>query len=266
MTHYSVLLCVLLPSAVFPAPQNEHFDRAALLRSKKDYQGAVRELQAALKADPGSEAAKQRLQYWFWPLDKETSWTWEETVQGSSGTARLITRRGDGPGEFNGEPVFSESGDSHAAVSGGMPFRSQRFWARKEDGVYMLGEQQKGVGAWTTYSMVFKADVPILSYPYEMSAGRQWTSTYTIKASAGPGISYVLKNKVLRREDVTAPAGTFDCLAIKSEYQASMKEWETTTWFAPGIGVVKMLTIENPGKGERTVVKQRVLKEFAIGE
>ncbi len=61
-----------------------------------------------------------------------------------------------------------------------------------------------------------KPFMPQFSFP--LSVGKQWEGTYEYQSSRGTSGTTRLKAKVLGKESITVPAGTFD--AFKIEYQA----------------------------------------------
>ncbi len=91
-----------------------------------------------------------------------------------------------------------------------------------------------------------------IEYPSSMKAGDQLkdatmhldVSTHGMKQSMD---MQVVDRKVLDKESVTTPAGTWDCFKITSTVHMTMRtagigipiKMDQTEWFAPGFGIVK---------------------------
>ena len=65
-------------------------------------------------------------------------------------------------------------------------------------------------------------------------------------------LTFVMTNrKVVGRETVTTPAGTFDCIVITYDYESKFGvkvKGSTTQWIAKGVGVVQQRDRNNKGK------------------
>lgn len=71
----------------------------------------------------------------------------------------------------------------------------------------------------------------------------------------------ITERKVLGSESVTTPAGTFDCIKMTQTTELKMlvnKKFETVSWYAKGVGMVKSETYDKKGK----VVGSSVLTAF----
>ena len=100
-------------------------------------------------------------------------------------------------------------------------------------------------------NMEMKAESNYLEYPANMKEGDQLKdANFTMTAQNGP-VPYnmdmkISERKVLGKESVTTPAGTWECFKISSKSKINMKmginipmNFETTEWYAPGFGIVK---------------------------
>jgi hypothetical protein len=95
--------------------------------------------------------------------------------------------------------------------------------------------------------------VPLLKLPAK--AGDTWTVEQQIPAAHGAATFTYTVGKV---EEVKVPAGTFK--AIRVEERTDALQMSATRWYAPGVGLVKM--ISSTGKIETT----QVLKSYTPGK
>ncbi|MCB0824845.1 MAG: hypothetical protein KDC26_01535 [Armatimonadetes bacterium] len=102
----------------------------------------------------------------------------------------------------------------------------------KDDGVFLL-ESQFG-----------KFDTPVIALPSEMSVGKNWASSQTVKGPTGEDVNIELNNKIVREEKITTPAGEFDTMVVTSTGTIKMADVTQpvtgTVWYAKGIGSVKL--------------------------
>ena len=106
-----------------------------------------------------------------------------------------------------------------------------------------------------------------MSFPKNMQPGQDLDdATFTMKTnSGGMGMqmtSSVVNRKVVAKESVTTPAGTFDCVKVTGTRKTTArilgkdrnmgKPLVETVWFAPGIGTVKQENYTENGKLEST--------------
>ncbi|MCF6348980.1 MAG: DUF3108 domain-containing protein [Flavobacteriaceae bacterium] len=71
-----------------------------------------------------------------------------------------------------------------------------------------------------------------------------------------------LNGKVEKREEITIPAGTFDCYVISFETEFKMgikRKGKTRQWLAKGVGIVKTEDYNKKGK----VISKSVLTKFS---
>jgi hypothetical protein len=92
----------------------------------------------------------------------------------------------------------------------------------------------------------------LLKYP--VKEGESWTSKFkngdesvTVEAKAG------------KLEEVQVPAGKYRAIAVQSEMTGSESTVRVTTWFAPGVGIIKQ-SIENQGARRGFQVKRELAK------
>lgn len=269
----------------------QHFGQGSLLEARKDYPGALQELQKSSAADPKFLLAKKRFAEIFLSLNKGNYWTYEGKTEfemlfmknkktESSGT---MTNRAGGQEVFNGMPVFSYITGTEAQSNGFYTMNTQStsssYFVKKNDGIYMVGIKStvmtnKGQLLTTTIY-----EPPYLFFPYDMEVGKKWDVNSVIQIDIS-GITSLKssqkqdeKRAVLNRETITVPAGTFDCFVIESRSLSEGKisglfgasysgTTVTTTWFAQGVGTIKTRTEIKTKQMTSTV--QSVLKEYHI--
>jgi hypothetical protein len=111
-----------------------------------------------------------------------------------------------------------------------------------------------------------------LSYPASLKVGQTLPEgTFEMNSNAnGMDVNFVYKatnRKVVAKEKVTTPAGTWDCFKITFDMSMSLKmmsmnmpyDMNAAEWFAPGFGVVKTETSKDGksvGKMELTGLKK----------
>jgi hypothetical protein len=83
---------------------------------------------------------------------------------------------------------------------------------------------------------------------FQPAPGTSWTSGDDTTHTVG------------REEEVKVPAGTFKALPVVTVVQLPGGQYKYTTWFAPGVGVVKSVS---PGQKGETV---QVLMAFTPGK
>lgn len=111
----------------------------------------------------------------------------------------------------------------------------------KQDPVASMGEA--GVNA------EFKGTYP--EFPSELTVGEEFGAfEYTLKVN-GMSSKASGKSKVIAKETVKTPAGSFDCFKVESETssKAMMMTTKTklTTWYAKGVGAVRVEVYDKKG-------------------
>jgi hypothetical protein len=99
-------------------------------------------------------------------------------------------------------------------------------------GTSLTGPDIKGERRW-------KIDPPACLLKLPHKAGNKWE--YHVKAQPGGLVGGKAMKTAHGPEEVVVPAGKF--MAIRVEYRATTKGKETTAtfWYAPGVGLVKMV-------------------------
>jgi hypothetical protein len=108
-------------------------------------------------------------------------------------------------------------------------------------------------------SMGMEIEGTVPQYRANLAVGDQMEYSFTIKMM-GMNVPTAGKEKVLARENLTTPAGTFDCLKIESSITVTamgqVQNMKTTSWISAGVGTVKMETRD--GAGNMQMVQELV--------
>lgn len=259
-----------------------HFGQGALLESRRDYQGAVKELQKAVLIDPKFTLAKKRFTDIFLSLNKGNYWSYDRrgSMQG------VETYRAGGLETFNGIPVFTYIREDAGKV-GTSPFTSTstEYYIKKDDGIYSVGSAsltENKAGGPKLYATTVLDPPYSLIYPYDIEIGKKWTRNTMGKGNLSGQISSRFnvsmedRLEVMGKEMVRVPAGTFDCFVLKrvlttkreteGVFSGGNDPEKTTiqTWFAEGIGIVRLRTLmEMNGFKD---VYEIVLREYRINQ
>ncbi len=111
--------------------------------------------------------------------------------------------------------------------------------------------------------MVVEVDGAEPIIPSNMEVGQELeTGEMTVTMGIVKAKQNISSNKVVAKEEITVPAGTFDCYVVMQEYTASLGPLKVKgsqkTWYARGVGNVKSETYDKKGK----LTSSQVLKEF----
>lgn len=271
----------------------QHFGLGALLQAKKDYQGALKELQMATELDPKFAAAKEKFKEVFWSLNKGNYWTYKQITKLKSpkvGNVELPseqTRRAGGLEDFNGTPAFSyiEETDFGAKYAGS---KTIQYYTKAEKGILWIGgktgSSDDKTDMMTVYTMY---EPPSFVFPYEMSVGMRWIDKSTGKMmkrsdiTSGELTTFSSvggegKMEILRKETIKVPAGTFDCYVIENKGTGEREmtiegmppktiyEAIITQWFAPGIGIVKDIYVDKMPQIDQEMIMEKSLAKYYI--
>lgn len=112
---------------------------------------------------------------------------------------------------------------------------AQRSYFRVEDGVLLCLKRLQGAAE---HVKEFLLSPPQRFLPGAPTVGQEWSWA----GKSGPS-SGTQTFKVLRAEDVTLPAGTFQTLVVESEFVGEDdSRGKTTRWLAKGVGIVKEIS------------------------
>lgn len=95
------------------------------------------------------------------------------------------------------------------------------------------------------------SDVPFI--PSDLSVGQELaTGTMVINMSGIKSTQEITSHRVVGHEELTTPAGTFDCYIVEQEYVAKVAfikaKGSQKVWYARGVGNVKTETYDKKGK------------------
>ncbi|QJB33764.1 hypothetical protein HF324_21465 [Chitinophaga oryzae] len=106
-----------------------------------------------------------------------------------------------------------------------------------------------------------------LNYPANMQAGQELKGgTFEMAGNMGGmevGVAYTVNNrKVMGKEKITTPAGSWNCFKISYNLSFKMQmlgnsvpmELTATEWFAPGFGVVKTISYREGKEAGSTMI------------
>lgn len=107
--------------------------------------------------------------------------------------------------------------------------------------------------------MEVKVEGDALIIPHELEVGQTLPDAQSVVTPGMNGMNLmkftftVTDRRVVAREEVRTPAGTFDCFKITSIFKTKMmgsREFTQSQWLAKGVGMVKAETYDKKGKLE----------------
>jgi len=257
----------------------EHFGKGSLLEARKDYPGALKELQKATTADSKFALPKTKYTDIFLSLNKGNYWTYEGTSSMSEGGVPenhvVATSRAGGNELFNGIPVFSyiTGGEAQSSSVGNIQLKVTTYYVKKDDGIYTVGSKiESSIVKPKPSVQTIIFEPPYLVFPYDIEVGQKWEVNSAFKDMEGTTGKQEEKREVTKRETIAVPAGTFDCFVIESRQESKVKvpgfsgsgTSIITMWYAPGVGTIK--TRMKSEMAKTTAVSESVLKEYHIEE
>jgi hypothetical protein len=104
-------------------------------------------------------------------------------------------------------------------------------------------------------SVVIDGKIPFV--PTRLAVGMELDcGTVTVKMMGIESTMVINSNKVIGREELTTDAGTFKCYIVEQQYQATAMGFKSKgvqrTWYARGVGMVKMETFDGKGRLAQT--------------
>lgn len=184
----------------------------------------------------------------------------------------------DKKGEENGKLTYKISGTSSAGSTTTANFTSEMVNEKgktvsKGSGKYKcsggilyldarIAMPQEQMGAYK--DMDIKADEIFIEYPASMSEGQALKDANFKMEVYNKGTLFAtttfdqVNRKVIGKETITTPAGTWECwkISYEAKFKSAMAPMnigipinlQGTEWFAPGFGVVKTETFNKNGK------------------
>jgi len=264
-----------------------HFGQGTLLKEKKDYQGAAKELKAATEIDPEFSLAYEKYNEIFLSLNKGNYWTYDSTtiVMSINSEAKGIVDykieapwifKAGGKDKFNGADAFSYvmESDARDKLSASKTITSI-YYQKKDDGIYYLGFEAQttwteGPNKGKSSAVKVIKEPPFLALPQDLYVGKKLKisnkSRFSTSGTNAVMISEEGMMEITKKETISVPAGTFECHIIKSEYESIQSGnktlWTQLIWFAPGVGMVK-IRVETVDSNNKTITDQ-ILREYHI--
>lgn len=195
----------------------------------------------------------------YYVMDNGTEWTYEnfgkngKTAGKNQQKVTAYEKTGNGFKATINSVMFNDKGkklmegDLEMTCDGGVLIMDMRK--------FIPEEQQK---AFSSYEMKMEAEN--LELPSKLSAGQTLKNGSITMTATGSPIPMTMSvqitdRKVLGKESITTPAGTFDCYKIssKSTIQSKMGinmtfDFSTTEWIAEKVGMVKSESFDKNGK------------------
>ena len=105
----------------------------------------------------------------------------------------------------------------------------------------------------------------VLFLPKNLEVGMELpTGEVTVEMLGIKSKQDITSHKVVAKEELTVPAGTYDCYVVERQFTAKVLGMKTNgsmkTWYARGIGAVRMDNYDKKGK----VTSSQVLKEVVL--
>jgi len=252
----------------------KHFGQGALLQARKDYQGAAEEFGKAVKTDPAFTAAKEKFKEAFWSLNRNNYWAYawvyasgknleEDLKVVKSGE---VVRHAGGKEYFDNKEVFTYIEDSHVLMKDYEIIDTHtNYYMKGDEGIYDAGSRSVTNSRVGSSTHVSKYDPLPLLFPYELKVGKEWKTTYKSYYSNN---SHLVSNveevcKIVGKERISVPAGTFDCYIIERMLAEKETEQAVRQWFSPGIGIVKIASTVNvkiSGDTKRAELMKRLVQ------
>ncbi len=242
------------------------FGQASLFHAQKNYQGAVEQLRRAIDLDPGFAAARERYSELFLSLEAD-SYREYETISSYSDKEELFSvsmHRAGGISALKGRWYHTNVRKVDDSLSGSESSgRIVEYYDRREDGIYFAGiltDPERGTESLTIYNPA------VLLYPFDMEVGQKWSSQSMVKerrSSAGRETGQWQATIVGREELEIDPAEVLDCYVIEYDRWIPGSGAPATVWFAPGIGVVKIVQISTAEKASSSTTQtQMILRAY----
>jgi len=101
--------------------------------------------------------------------------------------------------------------------------------------------------------------------PADLAPGEKLQDIHSVVSWSGIKLTIdYTERSVLRRETITVPAGTFDCIVVQEhkleKAPLHRRDRITLTWYAPGYGMIRHDTLFTNGKAETSEVLVSVSK------
>jgi hypothetical protein len=131
---------------------------------------------------------------------------------------------------------------------------SAAFVVRRDGALTALGTEDivvKPDGVYLVSSTLGSPEKPVLVMPAKLDPGSTWGGDYVLRSSDGSEIKYKGKSKIEKRENVSIGGKSYETVMVSEsaelEIAGSKRTVSGKTWFAEGVGVVRMrLEVKTP--------------------
>lgn len=162
----------------------------------------------------------------YFPFETGSKWTYD-LVPKNGGKTLTHTAFIEGPVLLDGKwsYVFNEWNPTTSV---------RTFLSKDGDYISMLARENTS----SVLKLKPKFDPPLQLIKLPLKVGDEWSSS--AKARVGALSENVgLDCKVLQKETITVPAGTFECFRIRVKKKRGRKIEDRFAWYCPGVGFVK---------------------------
>lgn len=171
--------------------------------------------------------------YWCVTPGTKLDYTVYDAKGAVTGTSSITVVTADGSGENYDITMQAET-------PGIAPFTVS---ATISDGRVVTGMGETGI----------EIDGSVLFVPLRMAVGMELDcGTITVNTGGITTTQTITDNRVVDREEISTAAGTFKCYVVQQKYSAKVMGIKVNgsqkTWYARGIGQVKLETYDSKGK------------------
>ena len=156
--------------------------------------------------------------------------------------------------DMDGNKREGEQKQTYDGMVGGKPqFTIERAEALTQLGTEVVEVREDGVYIVTSRGK--KLEQPLLALPAKMEVGKTWDINQKMEDPNGNTVEMKANSKIEKQEKVKTPDGDYDCMVISMTGTLAMSgkthKVSGKTWFAPGIGTVKLQVTSQPGDGSK---------------
>lgn len=160
--------------------------------------------------------------------------------------------------EFDMDGSKREGGQklSYKGLKDGKPqFMIERSGALAQIGTESVEVREDGVYIVATDRMQTLKSA-MMALPAKLESGKTWDITEDVKDDLGNDVKMKATNKIEGQEKLKTPAGEFDCMVVSMtgtlETQGKKQTVSGKTWFAAGVGTVKLKVESKTGADKPT--------------
>jgi hypothetical protein len=170
----------------------------------------------------------------------------EYETKGSDGSVLAITRMTVTKIDSADERNYTVNANMETFDANRQPVTAPIATTTKvQNGAVVITSSMPGVEAEGTFP----------TFPADMNVGYEHEYSSTVKMM-GMSATTSGKDRVVARESLTTPAGTFDCFKIESDVTVNTmgqnQNMKTVTWLSAGVGTAKMEIRDGAGSMQMT--------------